>query len=353
MPTIAVTFSPDSLFANSPITVTMAVTGGSYQNIYYTTDGSTPTTSSTVYSSPVSVAVSPTTTLKAFATGLTGFENSPVKTASYGLIFGTTGNTWSNNVVVNGGVAPSSNSIWAVDQFWSGCHADGIDTAAIAVNIFAPDNLTACLTPIIYNSGSQPWVNHNFVSGDLGGNGLTGNGSTKYLDTGVNASTSGLVSTEGCIGVYVHTLNSASTGTDIGNIVGSPSFLLIANYNNSGLTHIFDCYGQTSGSGRLIDSSATQNGFYIGNRTAANSQILYVANSSNPNLVTVLSSSGSGTTPPNSTLLPVFALNLNGSISQFANSTISLVWISHGLSTPQSLYNRSQSLRIALGGGYR
>lgn len=51
------------------VTLTCADTGGSgCDKIYYTTDGSTPTTSSAVYSSPISISV--TTTLEFFARDL-------------------------------------------------------------------------------------------------------------------------------------------------------------------------------------------------------------------------------------------------------------------------------------------
>jgi hypothetical protein len=75
-------------------TPTFSPTGGSYTGvqsviisdstpgatIYYTTDGSTPTTSSSVYSSPISVSVSET--LKAMATA-SGYTQSAVGSASY------------------------------------------------------------------------------------------------------------------------------------------------------------------------------------------------------------------------------------------------------------------------------
>ena len=49
-------------------------------DIYYTLDGTTPTTSSSVYSAPITV--SQTTTVKAFAVA-TGYGDSPVTSATY------------------------------------------------------------------------------------------------------------------------------------------------------------------------------------------------------------------------------------------------------------------------------
>lgn len=55
------------------VTITSATSGST---IYYTTNGTTPTTSSSVYSTPLTIAVSPSTTLKAFATKATMTDSS-------------------------------------------------------------------------------------------------------------------------------------------------------------------------------------------------------------------------------------------------------------------------------------
>jgi len=78
----APTFSPSPGTYTTSQTVTISdATAGT--TIYYTTNGNTPTTSSTVYSGPITVS-SPQT-LKAIAVE-TGFINSPVATATYTVL---------------------------------------------------------------------------------------------------------------------------------------------------------------------------------------------------------------------------------------------------------------------------
>lgn len=73
------TFSPAPGLYTNPISVSIA-SGTVGASIYYTTDGTMPTTSSTLYSAPISL--SQTTTVKAIATA-SGYINSPAATATY------------------------------------------------------------------------------------------------------------------------------------------------------------------------------------------------------------------------------------------------------------------------------
>ncbi|MGA3047488.1 MAG: chitobiase/beta-hexosaminidase C-terminal domain-containing protein [Terracidiphilus sp.] len=77
----APTFAPPagSYSSSQSVTISDATTG---TTIYYTTDGSTPSTASTVYSGPITVST--TETLEAIATE-TNYANSPVAIASYSI----------------------------------------------------------------------------------------------------------------------------------------------------------------------------------------------------------------------------------------------------------------------------
>jgi len=76
------TFSPTPTTYHSPIVVNIS-DSLSGSTIYYTTDGSAPTTSSAVYNSPISIAS--TTTFRAMAT-FSGLPNSAVMLATYSIV---------------------------------------------------------------------------------------------------------------------------------------------------------------------------------------------------------------------------------------------------------------------------
>ncbi len=98
------TFSPTGGVYNTAqsVTISCATSGAT---IRYTTDGSTPTSSSAIYSGPI--AVSKTTTMKAYATA-SGMTDSAVATATYTISASSSyavtysiANDWGNGATVN------------------------------------------------------------------------------------------------------------------------------------------------------------------------------------------------------------------------------------------------------------
>jgi hypothetical protein len=116
LPTLpAPAFSPAGGTYSTSQTVTLGDAPGT--TIFYTTNGSTPTTSSTVYSGPI--AVSATQTLEAIAVE-TGYSNSPVSTASYAIngntlpapTFSPAAGTYSNSQTVTISDAAAGTTIY-------------------------------------------------------------------------------------------------------------------------------------------------------------------------------------------------------------------------------------------------
>src|SRR5882724_10552131 len=108
-PAATPTFSPVAGTYSSTQNVTISCTTPS-STIYYTTDGSTPTTASTVFTSPIAVSVSET--LKAIATA-SGFTQSAVGSAAYTISSGATFDFYISPTGVNTNVG-SLASPWAI-----------------------------------------------------------------------------------------------------------------------------------------------------------------------------------------------------------------------------------------------
>ena len=267
---------------------------------------------------------------------------------------------WQNRVVNGGGPSPSIATLNILNTFYNGLVSNGLDTLMVNVNCFVPDSLQAALTPLIATSGNgspsgtnvNSWVNVNFISTDLSVNGLKGNGSTKYLNSGVIPSNC-LGAQSAGVTIY-NTFSEVSTNVDFGanNGNGNSQIMLILNYTGPGA--FFDVYSDSSG--RINGSAALAGGvgYTSGNRTNSTTSYLYKATS----VIAHTSFAGPGGTNTASAPSRECYFYIYNSAGSPAGTPVakqfSFAAIHFGLTSAQSsiFFNLIQAMRTSLGGGY-
>jgi hypothetical protein len=259
---------------------------------------------------------------------------------------------WAQRVVSNGGADPSILTKIAATDFLYGLRLDAIYSKMMAVNIYAPDNLSASITPLIRISGSSPWINHNFVSGDLNINGLAGDASSKFLDTGLVPSAS---FTTNFAGVSLYAFDSTGTGFDYGcygPLTTDPVLIGATKHTD----HNAYSYDGDNNLTNVTNQLSSGSGFYTANRISTTDHKLYFAHSSQSFIQfgATDATSWTNTGYPNTNFY-VHGEQLVGLGLQFPSSTrISFMAIHLGLtsSEAQKLFNRVQTLRKSLRGGF-
>jgi hypothetical protein len=119
---------------------------------------------------------------------------------------------WQTRVIANGG-SVSASTLAAVSNFCTSIDAAGLRDRFYRLNLFCGSNLAACLVPLYRGQslggtqfGNATDTNVNFAAGDYvetgSTGGLLGNGSSKYLNTGLNANVIPDLSQSGHLSVY-------------------------------------------------------------------------------------------------------------------------------------------------------
>lgn len=254
---------------------------------------------------------------------------------------------WALRVVANGGAAPSQVTLTALCEFMVGMDAAGLTPKMEAVNCLVPDNIIAAKTPLIVGTGNDPWadVGPAFVAADLNVNGLISSGANA-LDTGVVPNASILTDTSAALTVYNMTAQNEDA-SDIGCFDGVNAVrIIISNLGGFAALNCWDFAG-----GAFVALNPLWSGFMSGNRIAANSVDIYLANSFTPFASLIHGVTTGGARPTNS--IYFYAWNFGG-IQNPNTRRFSFAAIHQGLTFAecQAFYNLIQTLRTSLGGGF-
>ena len=270
---------------------------------------------------------------------------------------------WRARVIANGGTV-SGSTLQAVSRFCASISAAGIRDRFARLSLFCGDNLNAALVPLYRSFTFGGTVLGNTVDQSLGspsfvgvgtdyaetgaGGGLTGNGTSKYLNTGLSVSDIGTF-TSGHLSVY----HGQSSGTNVNRYYIAANDATLSNrfflgtdaFNTAQVTAI---YGAT-----LIanESLAAQGHGAAGHRILSRASATLLTHYHNGSVVATNTTDVTGGGSLSTAAFPVFALNSNGTISRFHNSWIAAYSIGLGLDGTQAAAYRTamQAFQAALG----
>lgn len=248
-----------------------------------------------------------------------------------------------SRLISNGGTI-SDSDLTAVDVFVKEIYGNGLRSLLLDVSPLAGNNLAAALTKLWLPPGVQgSLTNNNFVEGDYARTtGLKGNGTSKYLNTGLIPGN--FLTSSASFGVYSRS-NISENGADISsNNIGSSQAVNLFSKWGDGLTY-FDSFNATGGQGRATTTIADPRGLITGSRLSATDSRIYL----NSNLISTITTSGGS---PSATFpILYFAFNNAGSPLFFSSKFSGFFYVGLGLTGSQisTLYRLVQNLMIAFG----
>jgi hypothetical protein len=285
-----------------------------------------------------------------FNTGASGFNRALLV---YGVI-----PDWQRRVLVNGGGAPATTTIRALNTFYGVIDVPGTLIPKVkAYLMIVPDGIIAASTPLFKTAGNDPWVFNGGINFDLTVNGLRNTAGSQFWNTGIAPSAVFASDVNGGIGCYISVTHPADGGADVdmgSNVSAVQACQLYTNFNSA--FSAGDIYA-TGAAG--MSSLTIGTGFWSINAINLNSGAMYYGSSAT-GFTTAGVVGGPGEpatitgTRPN---INIYAMALNQGGVTVGASTIrrySAFWINDGftLAEAQVLYNATQACRVALGGGF-
>ena len=263
---------------------------------------------------------------------------------------------WRRRVIVNGG-GVSDQTLRAVSRF---CYqidgVPGLRSRFYRLSLFCGTGITAALVPLYRSTslggavlGNATDTNSNFVTADYtetgSSGGLAGNGSTKYLDTGLNTSTLpyGTAHASG----YVVTVPTGTYQTILGSVNnGAKEFALYSNQGSAATAFYFS--EENSASGYVVSAVNNPAGHLAGVSYSASDRRAFFKGSQTggaggTNTITL------GSYPSLSAL--VFARNEFGSASTFSNARLASYSFGASITASQmtAFYNAMQTFQTVMG----
>ncbi len=265
---------------------------------------------------------------------------------------------WAARVVANGGADPTGAETVALATFWDGCITDGLDVLIIHLNHISPNSITATRTPFIVGGGNDPWVarcgNNNTTTVSLTVDGVAGSGgNVATWDTGILDSTAFASDNDGGLVIYIFTtVSEASVDCGYGDDALANTFSLLTNAGN---LKVANCRSQLSGG--LSPTVADNQGYFSLDRTSSTSLNLYFASSgvSHTSLANTATAESGARAAVSFYFLGNHQTDHTTGCSTTSTKRASFFAITKGKTSTQSsnFFNRIQTLRTSLGGGFR
>lgn len=257
---------------------------------------------------------------------------------------------WRNRVITNGGTV-SGSTLTAVSNFCRSIDAAGIRDRFFRLNLFAGTGLSAALVPLFRGqsrAGTQfgnttdtnvgPFVSGDYVETGATG-GLNGNGTTKYLNTGLAANSTAYGDRHLC--VYEIEKSPNTFDISIGARSSSPATFFELTTNNPATTFSFR---SSDNAAVANDTGYTAGAMMMGVHPSSHLGVIYKNGSSAGTLTfNARSNSYAGN-------LFVFAGNSDGFASDIADVRLGCYSIGLSMTAGQvsSYYTAMQAFQTAL-----
>lgn len=274
--------------------------------------------------------------------------------SSANVAVGPVPSQWFSNVVTlsqdkTAVYAPTDANIKLLDTFWKMIIGFGLDSKAIVVYPMVNGDIGSCAAPMLAPTFAFNFAGFNDASVSV--NGLAGNGSTAWLDTGYDIAN--LPATDNSCAIYDYALGALNK-VEYGTYAGGTANGIVANMNSAGIN--LNSYDGNIVAGNNIRAAEPGNGFFVSTRVSSTDFRVYYYTATNSIQQFSTNATVSFTGPFNSCRFPFYAESSGtGSRDSFFDGTLSFAWLGKGLTLTQSsnLWYSVQAYRTNVTGGYR